>query len=159
MNIEDFFYKSTYLDMFVLKPLWIARGNWDLSWDSETKRYIVEEDSFGQEINDLISEIENTKPPKKYHDNEDILAEYVNQNLNWDIKKIKNRWEGAEYKSILEQGGFGDIDEKNLVSAATARIHTAIKFGQKHFDEMENGHMIILSNILSIILYHRFTQN
>lgn len=145
--------------MFVLKPLWIARGNWDLSWSPETKRYIVEEDSFGQEMNDLISEIDGTIPPKKYHDNEDVLVEYVSQNLNWNIQKIKNRWEGAEYKSILEQGGFGDIDEKNLVLAATGRIHTAIKLGQKHFDEMENGHMIILSNILSIILYHRFTQN
>lgn len=103
--------------------------------------------------------MENTQPPKKYHGNEDVLAEYVNDNLNWNIKKVKNRWEGADYKVILEQGGFGDIDEKNLILAATARIHTAIKLGQKHFDEMENGHMIMLANILSIILYHRFVQN
>ena len=158
MMIEDFFYKSTYLDMFVLKPLWIAKGNWDLTWDSKTKRYIVEDDSFGNEINSLISEIEDINPPKTYHDNEDIIAEYVKANLNWGIEKIKRRWEGAEYKAILEQGGFSDNDEKNLVLAATGRIHTSIKLGQNHFDNMENGHMIMLANILSIILYHRYCQ-
>ena len=155
MIIEDFFYKSSFLDMFVLKPLWHIRENWDLYWDPNSKRYAVEEDSFGQDINDLISELENTTPPKNYHENEDILAEYVATRLNWGIKKIKNRWTEADYKSILEQGGFGDIDEKNLVLAASGRIHAAIKFGQNHFDKMEDGHMIILSNILSIILYHR----
>ena len=64
MNIEDVFYKSIYLDMFVIEPLWIARGKWDLRWNSEAKIYIVEEDSFGQEINDLISEINGTIPSK-----------------------------------------------------------------------------------------------
>ncbi|MBC7523917.1 MAG: hypothetical protein H7239_05715 [Flavobacterium sp.] len=156
MLIENFFYKSHFLDMFVLKPLWMIRGTWDLFWDTDSKRYLVEEDSFGNEINDLISELESISPPENYHDNEDILAEYVDKKLNWGMKKIKKKWIGADYKVILEQGGFGDIDEKNLVLAASGRIHAAIKFGQKHFDEMENGHMIILSNVLSIILFHRY---
>jgi len=159
MKIEDFFYNSTYLDMFVLKPLWIAKENWDLIWDSNAKRYIVEDDSFGNEINSLISELESITPPKNYHNKEDILAEYVKTNLNWGIEKIKSRWVGADYKAIIEQGGFSDIGEKNLVLAATGRIHTSIKLGQNHFDEMENGHMIMLANILSIILYHRYHQN
>jgi hypothetical protein len=157
--MEDFFFKSSFLDMFVLKPLSHIRGNWDLSWDDKTKRYIVEEDSFGFEINNLITELEKTKPPKNYHENEDLLAEYVAERFNWGIQKIKNRWTNAEYKIILEQGGFGDIDEKNLVLGASGRIHTAMKFGQDNFDEMEEGHMIMLANILSIILYHRMNPN
>lgn len=142
--------------MFVLKPLWVARGNWDLSWDNKTKRYVVEEDSFGNEINALITELEKVNPPDKYHDNEDVLARYVEEKLNWGIEKIGKRWTGSDYKAILEQGGFGDIDEQNLVLAASGRIRASIKYGQKHFDKMENGHMIILSNILSIILFHRY---
>ncbi len=156
MKVEDFFYDSVYLDMFVLKPLWIARGTWDLSWDNNTKRYKVEEDSFGNEINALITELEKINPPDNYHDNEDALAHYVKEKLNWGIRKINKRWTGSDYKVILEQGGFGDIDEQDLVLAASGRIHAAINYGQQHFDEMEEGHMIILSNILSIILFHRY---
>jgi len=155
MDITNFFYKSTFLDMYVLKPLWHIRGNWDLSWDDKSKTYIVEEDSFAKEMNDLILELEATRPPKNYHENEDKLAEYISKKFNGRIKKLNNRWTGADYKVILEQGGFGDVDEKNLVSAAAGRIHATIKFGQNNFDEMEDGHMIILANILSIILYHR----
>lgn len=155
MIIEDFFYESNYLDKFVLKPLCHIRGTWDLFWNDESKRYLVEEDSFGAEINNLISELEAIKPPKNYHDNEDILAHYVEKKLNWGIYKINKRWTGADYKVILEQGGFGDIDEKNLLLAASGRIHAAIRFGQNRYDDMEFGHMVILSNVISIILFHR----
>lgn len=86
MKVEAFFFDSVYLDMFVLKPLWVARGNWDLSWDNKTKRYVVEEDSFGNEINALITELEKVNPPDKYHDNEDVLARYVEEKI-----KLGNR--------------------------------------------------------------------
>lgn len=155
MKVEDFFYNSSFLDMYVLKPLSHIRDTWDLSWDNDTKRYIIENDSFGKELNDLITELENVSPPDSYHENEDKLADYVAAKLNWGIIKINNRWTEADYRSIFEQGGFGDIDEENLVLAASGRIHAALKFGQNHFDEMEEGHALILSNILSIILYHR----
>jgi hypothetical protein len=155
MKVEDFFYNSSFLDMHVLKPLCHIRDTSDLSWDENTKRYIVEDDSFGKEINYLITELENTNPPDNYHEHEDKLAEYVAAKCNWGIKKIKNRWTEADYKVILQEGGFDDIDEKSLVLAASGRIHAAIKFGQNHFDEMEEGHAVILSNIISIILYHR----
>lgn len=155
MIIEDFFYKSSFLDMLVLKPLSHIRETWDLSWDDKTKRYSIEDNSFGQEFNNLISELEKTLPPQNYHDKEDLLAEYLKKRFNWELKKIGKKWTGAEYKVILEQGGFGDINEENLVLAASGRIHAAIKLGQNNFDEMENGHMFILANILSIILYHR----
>lgn len=154
--IEDFFYNSEFLDRFVLRPLSHLKPTWDLSWDKKTKRYTVENDSFGKEINKLINDVENAIPPDNYHDNEDKIAEYFKKFLKWDIEKINKKWIGADYEFILQQGGFSDIDEKNLILAASGRIHAAIKYGQKHFDDMEKGHMIILSNVLSIILFHRY---
>lgn len=156
MIIEDFFNGSVNLDRYVLRPLSHLKQTWDLSWDKSTKRFVVEKDSFGTDFNELITELEHTNPPDNYHDNEDKIAEYFKKFLKWEIQKINRRWTGADYEFILEQGGFGDIDEKNLVLAASGRIHAAIKFGQDHFDDMEDGHMNILSNILSIILFHRY---
>ena len=60
--------------------------------------------------------------PKVHHENEDCLAEYVIDNLNWKIKKVNGRWVGEDYAVILEQGGFNDIDQKNLILAAAGRI-------------------------------------
>lgn len=94
-------------------------------------------------------------PPKNYHTNEDELAMYVAEKLNWGIEKVGKKWTKADYNSILEQGGFGDINEENLVKAASGRVHKAIQHGQNHFDEMDMGHMKILANILAIILYHK----
>lgn len=155
MLIKDFFYKSIFLDKFTLRPLSHIRHNWDLDWNDNSKGYIEEDNSFAKEINDLIMELEMVNPPKKYHEHEDKLAEYVSKNLNWGIEKIGAIWNKAQYESILEQGGFGDINENNLILAASGRIHKAIEFGQKHFDEMEMRHMKILATILTIILYHR----
>ena len=155
--MTDFFKKSTDLDWMVLKPLSYAYPYWELTWDEETDEYETEEDSLAENLNQLIQEIYQTKPPKKYHDNEDFLAEYVDRNLNWKIKKVGNRWICGDYASLIEQGGFGDIDEKNLVKAAAGRIQSAIKFGQNNFDDMEQGHKKILAYVLAIILYHRIT--
>lgn len=157
--MKTFFFKSSHLDLLALKPLSHIKPYWDLSWDSELEEYLVEEGSFALELNNLISEIENTPPPSKYHVCEDELANYVKANLNWPITKINNRWvflkNISDYPSILEQGGFGDIDEKNLILSASGRIQAAIDFGQNHFDEMEDGHQRILAIVLAIILFQR----
>jgi hypothetical protein len=152
----DFFKKSEYLEYFVLRPLSHIYSNWDLIWDDENNKYEEEEDSFASILNNLISELETTEPPPSYHDNEDILAEYVVKNLTWDIKKQGKRWVCPDYPSVLEQGGFNDIDEANLVLAAAGRIKAAEHFGQNHFDEMEKGHQKIFGYIIAIILYHRY---
>jgi hypothetical protein len=94
-------------------------------------------------------------PPKRYHDNEDVLANHVIETMKWPIRKEKGRWIGADYHSILEQGGFQDVDQKELIAAAAARIRAAIMCGQKHFDQMEESHQKMLSAVLSTILYHR----
>ncbi len=153
--MSDFFRKSTDLDWMVLRPLSHIYPYWELTWDEEKGEYETEEDSLAENINQLIKEIYRTDPPKKYHDNEDFLAEYVVKNLKWEVKKVGNRWICGDYPNLLEQGGFGDIDEKNLVKAAAGRIKAATDFGQKNFDEMEEGHKKILAYVMAIILYHR----
>jgi len=154
-SIKIFFRKSDILDYLVLRQLSHINLSWELTWDDETNEYEREEGTFAGLLNDLVVELANTPPPEKYHDNEDALAEYVKQNQKWDIKKVGNRWVGAGYESILEQGGFKDIDEKHLVQAATGRIKGAIDRNQEHFDDMEESHRRILAGVLAIILYHR----
>jgi len=95
------------------------------------------------------------EPPFQYHRNEDCLAEYVNANLNWNLKNVGGRWVGEEYSVILEQGGFNDINLVNLKLAAAGRIKAAIIRKQLHFDDMEQSHQKILADVLAIILYHQ----
>jgi len=66
---------------------------------------------------------------------------------------------GDDYWSIIEQGGFVDLDEKDLVELAAGRIRAAIDRGQGHFDEMEESHRSILARVLSVIGYHRDTPD
>ena len=162
-TIQNFFVSSDWVDRFVLRPLSHIRQNWELTWDSESNEYSAEEDSFAELLNLLIHEIENTSPPARYHDNEDILANHVQQNLNWGIRKHGKTWANADgnrlgpndYLALLEQGAFHDIDQTKLIAAASGRIHAAIARGQTHFDEMEMSHQYILAGVLSVILYHR----
>jgi len=151
----DFFKRSDCLDYTVLRQLSHILPNWELSWDFENNKFEIEEDSYAEKLNDLINELDKIKPSRRYHNNEDFLAEYVQRTLNWGIEKVGNRWINEDYHGILEQGGFGDRDEENLVKAAAGRIHLAKKKGQNHFDEMEEGHQKMLAYVLAIILYHR----
>jgi hypothetical protein len=153
--MNDFFADSDYLDHTVLRPLSHIYMNWELTWDRKTRTYRVEDDSFAKLLNDLLTELENCSPPSRYHDNEDCLAKFVIKHLKWPIRKIGNRWVGADYDSILEQGGLHDVDEANLVLAAAGRIHVAKRLGQTHFDKMEKSHRRMLGAVLAIILYCR----
>jgi hypothetical protein len=95
--------------------------------------------------------------PPKYHTNEDVLVKWVLHDLKWPIQKEKgNRWIGADYASMLGQGGFRDLDQKNLIAAATGRVHAALDYGQPHFDEMEARHRHMLAPLLTTIIYHRY---
>jgi hypothetical protein len=155
-SVAEFFANDELLDYVVLRPLDHIRANWDLIWEGSERHYRPEDDSFGQLINDLVQELARTTPPTKYHDNEDRLAEYVRDGrLKWPIRKVGRRWVGAHYHSILEQGGFDDVDQKELVLAATGRIWAAIDRAQLHFEDMEESHRDILAAVLSIVLYHR----
>jgi hypothetical protein len=150
-----FFADNSSLAREVLRPLSHICDNWELTWDDDQQRYTEEPESFAKKLNKLITELDTTNPPSRYHDNEDCLAEYVRDNLKWKIHKEGRRWIGEDYDAILEQGGFNDLDEENLILAAAGRIRAACAYGQKHYDEMEDSHRKMLAAVLSVILYHR----
>ncbi len=131
-------------------------GNWELTWSEKDEEYDEEEDRFAGLFNVLIKELDESNPPPSYHDNEDRLAEYVQDNLGWNIYKENGHWIGADYKSILNQGGFDDIDQNELILAAAGRIKAAQDYGQEYFDDMEWRHKQMLATVPSSILYHRY---
>ena len=162
-NIREFFEPGDYMEHEVLRPLSHIRANWELQIDSESGRYLEEEDSFAALFNALIDELATTQPPLRYHDNEDRLGEHVQKHLNWKIRKAGSTWvnqEGSrlhpsDYLALLEQGGFDHDGIPNLVLAASGRIQAALERGQYHFDDMERSHQVILAGVLGAILYHR----
>lgn len=155
-TVRGFFARSDYLDRMALRPLSHIAGAWDACWDDATGLYEPEEDSFAEDLNFVIETIASMPRPVKYHDDEDVLAENLLRELRWPIQKKGGCWIGADYAAILEQGSFSDYGQKRLLSAATGRAHAALDFGQVHFDEMEEGHMNMLAQLIVIIVYHRY---
>jgi len=155
MELRSFFEDSSLLDYLVLRPLSHIRGAWELRWSLESGAYAEEPDSFAALLNGLITELAAIKPPSRYHDSEDRLAEYVRKKLNWPICKVRMRWVGADYDVILQQGAFDDVDQSELLIAAAGRIQAARDQGQLHFNDMEESHQRMLAAVLSIILWQR----
>ena len=153
MHMKQFFAQSETLDYFVLRPLSHIRANWDLYWEGDA--YCEEDDSFAGLLNQFIDEIANARPPARYHDNEDTLAEFARDHMKWPIRKVGSRWEGLDYHTILQDGGLGDIGQQDLVMAAAGRVRAAMKRGQLSFDDMEESHRDMLGTVMAIILYHR----
>lgn len=154
-DLINFVKHSELFDYMVTRPLDHILPNWELMWDDNTNRFIPEEDSFAEKVNKMLDELVDMPIPDKYHDNEDILAEYVQKHHNWNIVKVNGRWISYDYREILNQGSFGDADQKNLLAAAKGRIAAAIQHGQTKFDDMEYGHQRILAMVLASILYQR----
>jgi hypothetical protein len=153
--MRAFFSNSALLGRLTLRPLSRIRDNWELTCDADSHRYNPEEQSYAGMLNQLIEELGQAVVPARYHDNEDCLAEYVRSNLGWNIQKIGGRWVGDDYAVVLEQGGYHDINEQNLLLAAAGRIRVAISRDQRRFDDMEQSHQRMLASIIAIILYHR----
>lgn len=153
--VRQFFAWSDLLDHAVLRPLSHVRSNWEITWDHATAQYLPEDDSFASGLNTLIEEIARTDPPARYHDHEDTLAEIVRDRLHWPIHKRRNRWIGADYESVLENGSCGDADQVELVLAAAGRVRAALARGQMHFDSMEASHRRILGAVMAIVIFHR----
>ena len=160
--IRRFFAPSDIVDHEVLRPLSHIRANWELQVDPKTGRYMDEEDSFAWLFNMLLDDLAATKPPSRYHDNEDQLGEHVQKSLNWGIRKHGKTWVNADgsrlnpsdYLATLEQGGFKLSGVADLLEAASGRIHAAIARGQTHFGDMERSHRVVLAGVLTAILYH-----
>lgn len=153
--VRDFFAWSLVLDEDVLRPLAHVKGNWEITWDHDTRRYEHEQDSFAKQLNIMVDDIADTAVSPRYHDNEDVIANYLAGRPQSGIVKKDGRWTGASYGWILEQGGFSDIDQSELLTSAIGRVAAAIDRGQLHYDDMEQGHRLMLGDILTIILYHR----
>ncbi|MFO1865890.1 hypothetical protein QOT58_04315 [Pseudomonas aeruginosa] len=152
IRIKEFFAQSDMLDYAVLRPLSHLNLCWELIWDGED--YVDEEGTFSGLLIRLIDRLTTVTPPVRYHDNEDILAESVIATLGWKIEKVGNRWMGADYAAILEQGSIGNsVNQAELLLATAGRIVTAIKHGQHRFDDMEEGHQTILAAALSILIF------
>jgi hypothetical protein len=153
-DIRGFFAWSEFLDRMVLRPLSHIAGNWETSWDHDERRYRPELFSFADDLNHVIELVAICPRPRRYHDNEDALAERVVRDLRWPIQKKRGRWRGADYGAILEQGAFRDLNQRDLITAAAGRVHAALDYGQTHCDKMEDGHLFMLAALLSIIIYH-----
>jgi hypothetical protein len=155
IDANEFFRNSDLLDRLSLRQLSHIKGNWELTWDDINGEYMPEDNSYAAQVNQLLWQLSSVHPPNKYHDNEDRLGDYVQEHLKWKIEKIGNRWVGEDYAAILEQGGFKDVDQDNLLLAAAGRIKAARDRKQLHFDEMEQSHQKMLADVLAIILYLR----
>ena len=162
-QIQDFFSCSELVDYEVLRALSHIRPNWELTWSLNNEIYESEDDSFASLFNKLIEELATSTPPSRYHDNENALAEYVQQHLNWGIHRQGNIWINRDgkrlapddYITTLAQGAFHDVDEQELIAAAAGRIQAALDRGQNHFDDVEESHRRIIAGVLYSILYHR----
>jgi hypothetical protein len=154
-KIKEFFKWSGLLDEEITKRLQHIKSNWELQWDFEEEQYIEEENSFSPELNKLFIEFSKYKPVKNYHLQEDKIVEFLNEKRNTKIKKEGKRWIVVDYGQTLEQGAFSDIEQYNLKQAAIGRIYAAIKRNQNNYDDMEESHRFILSEILLSILYHQ----
>ena len=158
-DVRAFFASSDgVLDGLVLRPLSHITLNWELTWDDAAQAYAPEEDSFAAILNHVISDLADSQPPKRYHDNEDRLAQYLVEHLGWNIRKENGRWVDEDYDVILEQGAWHDADQADLIQAAAGRIHAAMDRRQMHFDDMERSHQRMPAAVLTIILYHRGSE-
>lgn len=154
----SFFASSDSLDYMVLRPLSHIKSSWELRWLGVNELYMEEEDSFAADLNQLIRDLAATAKTPNYHSHEDQIAEYQLSKGSWQIKKKGRIWIGHDYQSILEQGGFLDENQQDLLAASAGRIEAAISRNQLHFDQMEKNHQKMLAGLLSIILYHRWYQ-
>jgi hypothetical protein len=154
-DIRDFFAWSDVLDYLVLRPLSHITLAWEMQWDHAALRYTPEPGTFAADLNAVVELIATCAPPARYHDHEDRLAERVIREHGWPIQKRGARWIGADYAFILEQGAFRDLQQHDLLSAASGRVHSAFAYGQQHIDDMEDGHRTMLTALMTIIIYHR----
>ncbi len=133
-------------------PLSYIKSDYELEWIDGK---LVESDtSFALYLNQLFDELENVVAPKNYHKYEDRIAKYCASEEDSIYKKGKF-WVGDDYGWILESGSYHDINEENLILAIAGRVKAALNRKQKTFDEMEERHRLMLSELLRCFIYHR----
>ncbi|MDG1286323.1 MAG: hypothetical protein P8P30_02025 [Rickettsiales bacterium] len=160
----DFFARSDWLDYAVLRPLSHVAGNWELTPDG--KFYKAEEDSLADHLNILIDEIAKTHPPISYHYHENSIASQHRDTKDGSVilSKSKNIWLDpitkkpisiAQVGHYIEQSAARGVDDSELVAAASGRVARSISCDVNHFDDLDQGHLSMLAEIMSIILFMR----
>lgn len=152
LEVKNFFAQSEYLDQMVLRPL----SHLDLEWEliQGNDGYLLEEGNLSAHLINLIDVLASTVPPKKYHDNEDRLAEYL-VSMGSKIQKKGQYWIGDDYGFVLQQASLAhQLNNEELIFSAAGRVVAAIKHKQYKFDEMEEGHQAMLAAILTILVFN-----
>lgn len=152
LEVKKFFAQSEYLDQMVLRPLSHIDQDWELIRGNDG--YLAEEGNLSAHLINLIDVLASTEPPKKYHDNEDRLAEYL-VSMGSKIQKKGRYWIGDDYGFVLQQASLAhQLNHEELIFSAAGRVMAAIKHKQRMFDEMEEGHQAMLAAILTILVFN-----
>ena len=157
-KVRRFYAWCDSLDRFVLRPLSHIAPNWEATWSHGLQQYVPEHDSFAQDLNEIIERIAICPRPSAYHSHEDAIIETSIRKSGWPVQKKGNRWITTDYRSLLQSGSFYDLEQLNLIAAAAGRTQAAMDFDQMSYDNMEEGHQYILSAILSLIIYQRYSD-
>jgi hypothetical protein len=165
--VFDFFANSDFLDHVVLRPLSHVAANWELTSIPGPDLYLEEDNSLAGQLNVLIEEISTSNPPRDYHAYENKLA------MNYpEVRSGRYYLEGKLWRDIqsgklvekdfvghmIEQATAAQNDVPDLVLAAAGRVATAFNFRVAHFDDLDRGHMEMLSVIMTDILFRRSDQ-
>ncbi|WP_060477693.1 MULTISPECIES: hypothetical protein [Pseudomonas] len=152
LDVKNFFHLCHSLDELVLRPLSHLDQSWELL--RSPTGYVVEKGHLSEKLIELIDILATTTPPLKYHDNEDRLAEYLISKGS-KIRKEGRFWIGADYEFVLQQASLAHtINHTELVHAASGRVIAALNYGQRNFDDMEEGHKKMLASILTILIFN-----
>jgi len=161
-----FFANSDWLDRAVLRPISHVAGNWELTWNTHADRYEPESDSLADHLNVLIHDMAASKPPADYHHYENKLAISYDDVKSGRFKLNRSRklWIDTATNlpvskdmvgHMIEQATCGHYDVPDLVLSAAGRVATSLRFGVSHFDDLDDGHLEMLSVIMTDILFRR----
>ena len=161
-----FFEGSDYLDYAVLRPIAHVAGNWELTWNGNSRVYEEESDSLAAHLNVLIQDIARSVPPTDYHEHENRLAIAYDgvKSGRYRLNRSRKLWiDSSTGKTatkdmvghMIEQATCGHYDVPDLVLSAAGRVAASMRFGIDHFDQLDDGHQAMLSVIMTDILFRR----
>lgn len=165
-SAKGFFADSAYLDYAALRPLSHVAPNWELTWDSSMGEYEAEEGSLAAHLNVLIEQVARSVPPTDYHSHENRLAQLYARvgGGRFHLSKSGKLWIDSQTNKptskemvghMIEQASSGSDDVPDLVLACAGRVATAMRFGVRHFDDLDDGHLAMLAVLIAVVLFRR----
>jgi hypothetical protein len=162
--VRKFFNNSDLLDHAVLRPIDHVAPNWELTSGGIDGMYIEEDGSLAAHLNVLIEEIATSSPPRDYHSYENALAINYDGVRSGRVYLDGKLWRDAQTGKLVEKDMVGHMIEQatsahydvpDLVLAAAGRVAAAFHFGTTHFDDLDHGHLEMLSIIMTDTLFRR----